>query len=299
MRALRTTLILGGFWLVIILAGGYLIQFRLKDQQTALKEREAKAREELAMAEELVANLPALQMDLQYATRIWEYRSKAIPRREASHETYGYLDVVLSRNPTTLNFDFLSVSTGDSAGVHSANYKLMGEARFADLYAFIWYMEHLPRYLRINTLDLEETQARGGGGGSANRWVRFEMNVTAMSADRPGLDDTYLSGHIAAPPAAYDPFLRPYKPVAAALSGSSIPANVRNLPNVYESIVKALTPTLVYIVDQKGDLKVLNLGDEVYLGHLIDVLPEEKRAVFELDQLNPPRQISLKMTAEK
>lgn len=297
MRALRTTLILGGFWLIVILTGGYLIEFRLKDQEADLKAREAMVKQELTTDEELVNNIPTVQMDLQNATQIWLYRAKAVPKREASHETYGYLDEILSRKPSTLNFDFIKAEVGDTAGIHSANYKLSGEARFTDLYAFIWYLEHLPRYIRINSLNLQEARERSGGG-PANRWVGFEMSITALSTDRLNLDDIPQAEEPTAPTVIYDPFIRPYARTAST-AGPVVPANTRNLPNVYECTIKALTPTQVYIKDKKGDLRVLNLGDEVYLGHLANVLPEEKRAVFELDQLTPPRQVSLVMKAEK
>jgi hypothetical protein len=72
-----------------------------------------------------------------------------------------------------------------------------------------------------------------------------------------------------------------------------------DLPNVFESKLRAMTPTQIYLTDQKGELKVLQLGDEVYLGHLVDILPDENRAVFDLNQLLPPRQVSLQITEKK
>jgi len=52
-------------------------------------------------------------------------------------------------------------------------------------------------------------------------------------------------------------------------------------------------------VDQKGELKVMNLGDEVYLGRLVDILPDNNQAVFLLDKLEPPQTVSLKIAVKE
>jgi len=297
MNALRTTLILGAFWLLVFLAGTYQVHFRMSDKQKDLQAKEDKVKEELQQNEELVASMSTVQTELENVKNLWIYRRKAIPRHETSHETYNYLDQILARQQsTTLNFDYLAAEVADTLGVRSANYQVSGEAKFVDLYRFIWYIEHLPRYLRINSLQLaqrklEKTEEEGSADD--RQWVQFEMNITALSADREGFDEVQYATEETAPADSYDPFAPPTKPRAV------VPANVLGLPNVFESTLRAMTPTQVYLTDQSGDLKVLGLGDEVYLGRLIDIIPDENRAVFDLDQLSPPRQVSLQIKEKK
>ena len=285
MQAWRSTIVLFVFWLLIFIGGGYYLEGYLKGTQNTLKARDAELQQELTSKQNLVAKVVNLQETLGSLQNLWLYRSKSIPTSESAHQTYEYLDKILSREETTVNFDFIQGEVKDSAGVHSANYKLMGESKFEDFYAFIWYLEHLPPYLRINSVKLEETGAQKKESTNRN-WVSFELNVTAISADLPGFAEVEFASDATAPVLGHDPFRKPAKEVVR------LPANTRRLPNVFESTLQAMTPTQAYITDQTGDLKVLNLGDEVYLGYLLDILPDENRVVFYLNQMIPPRKVS-------
>jgi len=295
MHPLRTTLILGGFWLLVFLAGIYQVHFRMADKQTRLQEQENKVSAELQSDRDMVASLASLQQELDETKQLWTYRSKAIPRFETAHETYGYLDEILRRHQSSLNFDYFAVEAYDSNGVRAANYRVVGESRYADLYRFIWHLEHLPRYIRLNTLMLTQITKEPGEEETMDprRWVMFEMHITAFSADRPGFEEVQYASEETAPEAAYDPFEPPAVVVA------TVPPNILELPNVFESKLRAMTPTQIYLTDQKGELKVLQLGDEVYLGHLVDINSDENRAIFDLNQLIPPRQVSLQITEKK
>jgi len=291
--ALRTTVLLGSFWLLVFLAGIYLVHFKMGSEEKDLIVKEHQLQEELSESEELVANLPAFNEDLEESRERWENRSKTIPKQEASHETYAYVDKILSSRKTTLDFDYYSTEEGDSGEVHYSNYRLSGEARFIDLYRFIWYIEHLPRYLRINSLQLAEESVEREGFDASKHWVRFDMSLSALSADRPGFDEVLYAADLKPPSGSHDPFRPPVKVVP------KIPPNTKGLPNVFESTLRALTPTQAYLTDQNGELKTLELGDEVYLGKLADILPDENRVVFDLDRLYPSRRVSLSIKAAK
>lgn len=295
MHALRTTILLGAFWLLVILSCGYVVHFRMKAQAKELTVKETKIKEELTANQELASHLPAVQAELDRTRNLWVYRSKAIPKVESSHETYEYLDEILSKNKTTLNFDYFATEVGDTGGVRSANYHVLGEAKFNDLYRFIWSIEHLPRYLRINSLQMTQllNKESEGDAHTGDYWVKWELTFTALSADRPGFDEVQYASTEPEPQNSFDPFRPPVKPEIV------VPPNTLGLPNVYESSLKAMTPNQIYLVDQKGELKVMNLGDEVYLGRLIDILPDESRAVFLLDQLEPPQTVSLKIAVKQ
>jgi Tfp pilus assembly protein PilO len=295
MHALRTTILLGTFWLLIILTSGYFVHFRMKAQTEDLAAKEIQVREELATNEELAAQLPVAQMELDKVKNLWVYRSKAIPKTESAHETYQYLDRILTKSRTTLNFDYIAAEIADSGGVRSAIYRIIGESKFTDLYQFIWSVEHQPRYLRINSLQMTQAlnKSDDADAHAGDYWVHFELLFTALSAERPGFDEVQFASTETEPVSEFDPFRPPIEPEII------VPPNTLGLPNVFESALKAMTPNQIYVVDQKGELKVLNLGDEVYLGRLVDILPDENRAVFQLDQLEPPQTVSLKIAVKE
>ncbi|MCX6640058.1 MAG: hypothetical protein NTW14_06195 [bacterium] len=292
-HALRTTILLGAFWLLVFLTGIYFVHFRTKNVQEKLVKEEKVAVEELDLSENLVSGLPVIKAEVKSALYRWEHRDKVIPKISSYHETYNYLDQILKREPTTLNYDFAAQEESDSNGVHYSNYTLVGEAEFLDLYHFIWYVEHLPRYMRINSLDLTEAIKETETEDATQRWVKFTLALTALSADRPGFDAVQYAVDINMPHENYDPFAPARKEV------HQIPPNVDGLPNVFDSKLRALTPNQVYLVDQNGELKILNLGDDVYLGRLVDILPDSNRAIFDLDLLFPPRRVSLDIGVKK
>jgi Tfp pilus assembly protein PilO len=285
--ALRNTILLGAFWLLIILAGVYQVHFRMKTTEEELVAREKVVSEELELDQALVASLPDIERELAEVQYRWDHREKVIPASETSHETYAYLDEILSRYKTTLNFDYAAVEERDSVGIRFADYQVVGEARYLDLHRFIYYLEHLPRYLQINDLSMEESYPESKSKKSNSRWVKFVLNMTAISADRPGFDQLNYAADVQPPQAIHDPF-RPLRS-----KRYTIPPNTRGLINIYKSNLRALTATQAYIVDQNGKLKILNLGDEVYLGRLVDIIPESNRAIFNLTKLHPPRKVPL------
>ena len=286
MQAWRSTLILLTFWILVFLAGGYYVEGHLKGKQKTLESREAALQEELEFNQNLVAQAVGMQERLEELQESWLYRSKAIPRTETSQKTYQYLDMILPDKETSLNFDYVQTTRNDSAGIRRVNYKVTGEAKFEDLFTFVWYLEHVLPYLRVKSIDIEETSFKKGDK-AGRPWINFELDINAISASWPGFEDVDYTLDLSAPDIDFNFFKKPVKDVVR------LPANRRGLPNVFESTLQAMTPSQVYLIDQTGELKILSMGDEVYLGHLVDILPDENRVEFYLSQLIPPRKISL------
>lgn len=286
MQAWRSTLILLAFWILVFAAGGYYVEGNLKAKQKTLEKREAALQEELEYNQRLVAQAVGLQERLEELQESWLYRSKAIPKTETSQKTYEYLDMIVPDDKSSLNFDFVQTTHTDTAGIRRVNYKVDGEAKFEDLFTFIWYLEHVLPYLRVKSIDIEETTSKKGDK-SGRPWISFELELNAISANRPGFEDVDYTIDISAPDIDFNFFRKPAKDVVR------LPANTRGLPNVFESTLQAMTPTQVYLIDQNGALKILKMGDEVYLGHLVEILPDENRVDFYLSQLIPPRKVSL------
>ena len=105
-HALRTTLLLGAFWLLVFLAGFYVVHFRMNSTAEALEATDAELAEELALDQDLVNNMPTIQVELASTKRAWEARQKFIPADQSSHDTYAYMDNILKSKASTLNFDF-------------------------------------------------------------------------------------------------------------------------------------------------------------------------------------------------
>lgn len=291
--ALRTTLILGAFWLVVILIVAYQVHFRMAAKENKLSALEKETTEELELNKSLAANITAIQEELDLLETRWKSRKKAIPINESSHKTYEYLDRIISKKHSSMNFDYAVMNERDSSEIHLVEYSISGEARFLDLYYFLWNLEHLPRYIRINSIELTETLEETEEVNPDKRWVRFQIALTSMSANRQGFSEVETAAMVNPPVSPYDPFTLP------ASDKPKIPPNDRGLVNVYQSSLRALTPTQAFILDQNKELQILSLRSEVYLGTLIDIIPDENRVVFNLNQLVPPEQVSLTIKTSK
>jgi len=286
-HALRTTLVLGAFWLLVFLAGFYVVHFKMKAKAEELSKTEKEVSEELALDQDLINNLPTIQAELARVEHEWDSRQKFIPPQQSAHGVYAYMDDIVRSEETTLNFDYVATAERDSGGIMVADYTLNGEAKFIDLYCFIWYLEYLPRYFRVNSINMEEATTDQKAKKTSDRWVRFTLNITSMAAQREGFNSIPSEPDIRPALSKYDPFDIPRK------AKTTLPPNSRGLPNVYASKIRALTPTQVYLIDQNGVLRVLKLGDEVYLGKLVDINADANQAIFELNKLKPSRRVPL------
>ena len=84
-QAFRTTLLLGGLWLLVFLVGVYVVHFHLNAKEEKLMVKEKDIANDLAINEDIVANRLAIQEELEATISRWEQRSKQIPRLETAY----------------------------------------------------------------------------------------------------------------------------------------------------------------------------------------------------------------------
>jgi hypothetical protein len=264
----RNSIILGFLCLLIVGVGTYIRAFNLPARAEKIDTEIREIDEELQNTPNLINQFNELSATLEETSNRWENRTKDIPRENLSPETYAYFSRLIDLSGY-VKLDMV-YQGAQSKGNYGYNvYNLKGEAPFDNLHRFIWYLENgrkLYKIKSIKTKGLEIPPKEGEPGGFV---ITFEMVVHAYYSSVAELASA--PGEVAKVPnyLAVDPF-RP-------IIWSDVPPNLENLVEIERSDLKAVIPGKAFVLDQNNSIRTLAEGDEVYLGYVTRVLPEEGR----------------------
>jgi hypothetical protein len=86
-------------------------------------------------------------------------------------------------------------------------------------------------------------------------------------------------------------FVDPFSPVIS----SGIAANLRSLVEIERSDLKAVIPGKAFVLDQTNTIRTIMEGDEVYLGYVTKIIPEEGRIECTLNKGGIIEKVELKI----
>jgi hypothetical protein len=164
---------------------------------------------------------------------------------------------------------------------------LKGEAPFENFYRFIWYLENGRRLYKIQKLNVKGLEVAPKEDEPGGILVTFEMVVhayfssVAELASAPG-ERTITPNYLR---------VDPFNPVIS----SDIPANLRKLIEIERSDLKAVIPGKAFLLDQTNTIRTLTEGDEVYLGYVTKIDPEQGRIECTLNKGGIIEKVELKI----
>jgi len=278
--------VLGVLLLLILGVGTYIRAFNLPKKLSKIEKEVQRIDEELQNTPNLVNQFNDLSATLNDTEKRWENRNKDIPPTDVTSQTYAYYSRLIDLSGyVKLDMVYQKVESRGNYGYNV--YNLKGEAPFDNFYKFIWYLENGRRLYRVNSISikgLEVPPKEDEGGGIL---VTFEMEVhayfssVAELASSPGeraITPNYLST---------DPF--------APVITRDIPPNLRSLVEIERSDLKAVIPGKAFVLDQTNVIRTLGEGDEVYLGYVTKILPEEGRIECTLNKGGIIEKVELKI----
>ncbi len=287
--AVRNSLALGIILFLILAVGIY---FRVFSYPKTLKKIDADIKsieKELENTADLLNKLNTTKANLEVMEKRWNNRNKDIPTIDITSQTYAYLNRVIDLS------GFVKVNMVYNGEKRFANYgyniyNLRGEATFENLYKFIWYLENGRRLYKIESISLKGQQVREKLEEPTQTLIQYEMTLQAYFtseaklASSTGWRDTSTT------------FLtfNPFKPIIS----SEIPPNDRGLVEVERSELKAVVAGKAFVLDQKGVIRTLMEGDEVYLGYVTKINPEQNKVEFTLNKAGLVEKVELKMRFE-
>jgi hypothetical protein len=283
---LRNSIALGVLLLLILAVGTYIRAFNLPKKITALEKEIHKIDEELQNTPNLVNQFNDLSAVLTDTQKRWEGRNKDIPPVDITAQSYAYFSHLIDLSGE-VKLDMVYTGTTSQANYGYNTYVLKGEAPFDNLYRFIWYLENDRRLYKIQTIALKGLEVAPTDEEEGKVLVTFDMNVQAFFSSVAELSSSLGERQRVPNVLATDPF----EPVISA----GLPPNIDGLVEIERSDLKAVIPGKAFVLDQNNTICTLHEGDEVYLGYVTRIVPDEGRMECTLNKGGIIEKVELKI----
>ena len=265
---LRNSIALGVLLFLIFAVGTYIRAFNLPKRITGVQKEIAKIDEELQNTPNLINQFNDLSSTLTETQKRWEARNKDIPPVDITAQSYAYFSRLIDLSgEVKLDMLYTGTTTLDNYGYNI--YALKGEAPFANLYRFIWYLENDRRLYKIQNIALKGLEIPATETDEGGVVVTFDMTVHAYFSSISELSSSLGERSISPNHLSVDPFM----PVISA----GLPPNMNDLVEIERSDLKAVIPGKAFVLDQRNAIRAMQEGDEVYLGYVTKVDPQGGR----------------------
>jgi hypothetical protein len=250
---------------VILGIGSYMTLYSLPKKTKALDTQIKQIEVDLQNTPDLANQYNVAAAQLEEAKKRWETRSKDVPARDITGETYGYFTRIIDASGE-VKLDMAYVGPKDFGRYGYNLYTLKGEGTFDNLFKFIWYAENGRRLFKISNLQLRGYESKERGG-ETKVLVLFDMELQAFYSSIPELNIAPATRELTPTVLTTNPFY--------PLLFRSIPAPQADEIEIERSILKAVIPGKAFIIDQNQKSRILEEGDKVYLGYVTKIIPDQ------------------------
>ncbi|HLP14879.1 MAG TPA: hypothetical protein VK470_01400 [Bacteroidota bacterium] len=273
---IRNTIVLGVLLLLVAAVGIYITVFYQPRKITAYNKETKKIEAQLRDDLEQRHAIATLESTLRETVLRWENRTKEFAGSDAASETYAFLSDAMDESGAKnlkVNVTF-SGTKAVSNKINYNTYKISGVSEFANIFRFIWLIENGRRLYKINNLTLkaEEDQMSEFNG---IRMV-FDFELQSYFTNESALSQSVMRPDSMPQPITSNAFL--------PLIFTRVPANLRNLVDPENLLVKAVSAGRALVQTPQGRLIVLKPGMDVYLGKVLSINSSEGSITFSLNK---------------
>jgi len=283
---LRNSIALGILLFLILAVGTYIRAFNLPKKITALEKEIQKIDEELQNTPNLVNQFNDLSAVLTDTQKRWDGRNKDIPPVDITAQSYAYFSHLIDLSGE-VKLDMVYTGTTSQTNYGFNTYVLKGEAPFDNLYRFIWYLENDRRLYKVQTIALKGLEVAPTDQEEGKVLVTFDMTVQAFFSSVSELSSSLGERQRLPNVLTADPF----EPVISA----GLPPNIDGLVEIERSDLKAVIPGKAFVLDQNNTIRTMHEGDEVYLGYVTRIVPDEGRLECTLNKGGIIEKVELKI----
>lgn len=216
------------------------------------------------------------QLALREILHRWNNRIKEISESDVSSQTYGYLSEIIDESGAQQLKMNLSLGGTVNKGVVGYNtYKITGESEFPNIFRFMWLLENGRKLYKISKISIQSSEIASDSLESPSIELRYDIEVDAYFTRENTLGMPVMRPDSTPQPITSNPFF----PSILAQT----PANVRKLVNVDKISIKATANGKALIMQEDGKIITLQIGDDVYLGKVSNILPKEGAVEFTLN----------------
>ncbi len=274
-NVIKTTIVLGAFCLIVFTLFAFFSFYYLPRNEKAIEKKMAQLDTKLQNTPNLLNEFTLVTAQLSDVEKKWSMRSKDIPLDESTPQTYNYINHLIDLSGY-VKIDLVFIGTQKSTNYGYSTYSIKGEGPFQNVYKLIWYVENGRRLYKIRNLSIKGEVIKPKSDEEPQYPVLYEFLLDAYFSSIPELSASTGIRDTFAPAASANPFL----PAIV----EDLPPNVKNLVEVERSDLKAVIQGKAFVVDQSGTLRILMEGDEVYLGYVTKILPEQGRVECTLNK---------------
>ncbi|MFA6540373.1 MAG: hypothetical protein WCT99_02130 [Bacteroidota bacterium] len=273
---LRNSIALGVIILLVTIIGGYITFFY---QPKKIEQNTKETKKITAQLQDNTGQLNSIaqvQSKLRETLHRWNNRIKEISESDVSSQTYGYLSDIINESGAQqlkMNLSFISSKNLKQYGYNT--YKLNGVTEFPNLMRFIWLLENGRKLYKISSLNIRSAEVQTDSTEYPQISIAYEMEVNAYFSSEKSLSMQVMKPDSTPQPITSNPF----QPSIL----SATPLNVRNLIDVNKISVKATANGKALVMKEDGRMVTLQVGDEVYLGKVTGVYPQEGMVEFTLN----------------
>ncbi len=272
---IRNSVALGILLFLIVAVGSYIRAFNQPGKVKKIQATIKKIDDELQNTPNLVNQFNDLSATLNDTQKRWGSRNKIIPATDVTAESYAYFSHLIDiSGPIRLDMTYAGNTNKGSFGYNQ--YLLKGEGTFDNFYRFLWHLENGRRLYKINTIGLRGVEVAPTDKKVGEVLVTFDMGVQAYYSSVAELSSSLIERDLK-PNALYvDPF-------TPGISSGLAP-NLRGLVEVERSSLKAVIPGKAFVEDQAKAIRTLQEGDEVYLGYVTRIDPQNGKVECTLNK---------------
>ena len=294
MFAKRNSLTLAVVWLMLLTVG---IVWYTKDarQLVDVLEQEKKIKKSLATSQAQIARLTQVETMHEKLSEQWSDSPKRIISAEEPAFTLSYINWIVSSNELDIYYDFVLNEKIKSGDYTKFVYTLTGEGTYNDINKMIWCLTYEPILYKINNITLRRSNEN-------SELLRFNLKLqgftvesqieTAEDFNHVGLSsiDDYQDQHD-----IFEPLVRLATAKRSDRLRNALPPKQPGQIDVEKASLKAVTNNSVFLSEGNTGLIELKVGDEVYLGRLIDINQEVNEAQFLINKSGKSQRITLRI----
>jgi hypothetical protein len=273
---IRNSIALAVIILIVSVIGSYATFFyQPKKIDQNIKET-VKIESQLQDNAEQLSAIEHNQLKLRETLHRWNNRIKEISESDVSSQTYGYLSEIIDESGAQQLKMNLSLGGTYNKGVFGYNtYKISGESEFPNIFRFMWLLENGRKLYKISKISIQSSEVSDDSLEYPSISLRYDMEVDAYFTAQSTLGMPVMKPDSTPQPITSNPFF----PTILAQT----PANIRKLINVDRISVKATANGKALVMIEDGKIITMQVGDEVYLGKVSNIIPKEGVVEFTLN----------------
>jgi hypothetical protein len=198
-----------------------------------------------------------------------------IPRNISQSKFYNFIDSWSGDHSlyTFTNTEYLN--KGVENGFNYYTYKVSGSGSFDGVYGLIYAIEHSKDLMKIQAAELINNTIVDSKG-VPHYIVKFTLQVKEYYSQSDQYAAVFYSENNLRAADLYDAFY--------PLVRNEIRPNTEHLPDIQGASLISLVPQGAFIMDASGNTTLMEKGDPVYLGNLMDIDYDHESVTFVLNK---------------